>query len=227
MARIEDIALGTLIDIDELHNLTQIPKPTIRTWRRPEYAHLAKFDAYDHPSTKKVWYRLADVEGWLVSQGLDPKGNRSMFSKREAPNAVFRAPLGATGLTPRQHQIHQVCAPITMDNIYPTLADIATKWQSANPIMADVRAYLGEIVPLYYELHNLPTPDDLTVPGYALLTGKMFWDEPAWAALSDEDKAIWRERHEFQSVALARFMWTRVKKLDATIPEVCDTLITN
>jgi hypothetical protein len=80
-----DPEFGELVGIAEVEFLTGISKSQLRNWRKPEFAHLAKFDEY-HGAGNKVWYRLADVEEFLAKAGVVVGG--SGFRRVERPNAV-------------------------------------------------------------------------------------------------------------------------------------------
>jgi hypothetical protein len=88
MNRLFDVEFGELIGIAEVELLTGISKSQLRNWRKPEFAHLAKFDEY-HGAGNKVWYRLADVEQYLLDAGVVVGG--SGFRRVERPNAVRSA----------------------------------------------------------------------------------------------------------------------------------------
>lgn len=83
-----DVEFGELVGIAEVELLTGISKSQLRNWRKPEFAHLAKFDEY-HGAGNKVWYRLADVEQYLADAGVVVGG--SGFRRVERPNAVRSA----------------------------------------------------------------------------------------------------------------------------------------
>lgn len=83
--RLFDPEFGEMLGIAEVEFLTGISKSQLRNWRKPEFAHLAKFDEY-HGQGNKVWYRLADVEEFLAQSGVVVGG--SGFRRVERPNAV-------------------------------------------------------------------------------------------------------------------------------------------
>jgi hypothetical protein len=83
--RLFDPEFGEMVGIAEVEFLTGISKSQLRNWRKPEFAHLAKFDEY-HGQGNKVWYRLADVEEYLAQAGVALGG--SGFRRVERPNAV-------------------------------------------------------------------------------------------------------------------------------------------
>lgn len=85
MKRVFDPEFGEMVGIAELEFLTGITKAQIRNWRKPEFAHLAKFDEYQGLGNK-VWYRLADVEEYLAQSGVLLGG--SGLKRVEKPNAV-------------------------------------------------------------------------------------------------------------------------------------------
>lgn len=80
-----DPEFGEMLGIAEVEFLTGISKSQLRNWRKPEFAHLAKFDEY-HGQGNKIWYRLADVEEFLAQAGVVVGG--SGFRRVERPNAV-------------------------------------------------------------------------------------------------------------------------------------------
>ena len=88
MKRMFDPEFGELVGIAEVELLTGISKSQLRNWRKPEFAHLAKFDEY-HGVGNKVWYRLADIEEYLAQAGVVV--GASGFRRVERPNAVRSA----------------------------------------------------------------------------------------------------------------------------------------
>jgi hypothetical protein len=133
--RYEDPEYGTLIQIEELSQLTGIPKPTIRLWRRPDFNHLAKFDHYTNDGTRAVWYRLSDVETWLLANGKDPKGNRSRFVRNEMPNAVS-APLNAP-IDPKRHEAMNYAKKITRNNHKEIMAKLIKPFDNPGVVKID------------------------------------------------------------------------------------------
>lgn len=137
-SRILDPQLGTLIKIEEVSQITGIPKATIRLWRQDKYNHLAKFHYYTNAASNAAWYRLADVEAWLEANGIDSQGNRSMFVKVEAPNA-FEAPIEP--ITPMDAKTHLALTKIakittanwrkTQDKLFTDQRLNQTQWSAA------------------------------------------------------------------------------------------------
>jgi hypothetical protein len=110
-----DPALGEMIGINELEQMTGIPKTTIRNWRKPDHAHLAKFKGYQMVGARDVLYRLADVELWLTQNGR--AGLNTGFIPLEAPNAV-EAPLNDVEADLSKRQGLTEIANITSENAY-------------------------------------------------------------------------------------------------------------
>jgi hypothetical protein len=83
-----DPVLGMLVNISEAERITGIGKSTLRSWRTTENRHRAKFACYLAPANK-AWYRLADLELYAKTQGIE-LGNSPVFTKIEAkaPDAV-------------------------------------------------------------------------------------------------------------------------------------------
>lgn len=82
-----DPEFGEMVEVGEVSRLTGLSVHQLRSWRKPEYAHLAKFEVYRSPLSSKVWYRLADVEVWLAEQGI-VSGLSGLSRVAELPNAV-------------------------------------------------------------------------------------------------------------------------------------------
>lgn len=91
MAKMFDPEFGEMIDIREVSRLTGLSVHQLRSWRKPEFAHLAKFETYRSPLNSAVWYRLADVELFLKEQGV-VVGSSGLRRDADLPNA-FRAGL--------------------------------------------------------------------------------------------------------------------------------------
>lgn len=91
MAKMFDPEYGEMVDIREVSRLTGLSVHQLRSWRKPEFAHLAKFETYRSPLNSAVWYRLADVELFLKEQGI-VVGASGLRRDADLPSA-FRAPL--------------------------------------------------------------------------------------------------------------------------------------
>ena len=91
MAKMFDPEYGEMIDIREVSRLTGLSVHQLRSWRKPEFAHLARFETYRSPLNSAVWYRLADVELFLKEQGI-VVGSSGLRRDADLPNA-FRAGL--------------------------------------------------------------------------------------------------------------------------------------
>lgn len=89
MAKMFDPEFGEMIDIREVSRLTGLSVHQLRSWRKPDFAHLARFETYRSPLNAAVWYRLADVELFLKEQGI-VVGASGLRKDAELPNA-FRA----------------------------------------------------------------------------------------------------------------------------------------
>lgn len=86
-----DVEFGEMVDIREVSRLTGLSVHQLRSWRKPEFAHLARFETYRSPLNSAVWYRLADVELFLKEQGI-VVGSSGLRRDADLP-AAFRAPL--------------------------------------------------------------------------------------------------------------------------------------
>lgn len=91
MAKMFDPEFGEMVDIREVSRLTGLSVHQLRSWRKPEFAHLARFETYRSPLNSAVWYRLADVELFLREQGI-VVGASGLRRDADLPSA-FRAPL--------------------------------------------------------------------------------------------------------------------------------------
>jgi len=165
--RIEDSKLGTLIKIDEVTALTGISKSSLRSWRRDAYRHLAKFDEYTHPSSNAVWYRLADIEAWLLEHGKEVTGS-SMFIRSEAPNAV-RAPVDES-MTPDKHAALTELRKITTANHVVTYLPMVNKMVGRG----EVHARLMDLQIKFYSLFKGAPDTELTFIGNAGVAGEHF-----------------------------------------------------
>lgn len=217
--RIEDPELGTLIKIEEVSQLTGIAKSTIRLWRRSNYAHLAKFDSYDHPGTNAAWYRLADVEGWLLSQGKDPKGSRTLFSRKEAPNG-FRVPLGER-MDPRTHEglvtLNAITKATWMSNgtqpagmNWKLATEFEDEWREACKIA------LTEFVDRFKPEED---PFDLDTGS----VGGIHWTPRAWDKLSPAEQSKHRMRYDFVNTLAARIIYNKNFDLGIDLSRVIKT----
>jgi hypothetical protein len=86
-----DVEFGEMVDIREVSRLTGLSVHQLRSWRKPEFVHLARFETYRSPLNSAVWYRLADVELFLKEQGI-VVGSSGLRRDVDLP-AAFRAPL--------------------------------------------------------------------------------------------------------------------------------------
>lgn len=112
---IHDAELGEMVDIGEAERLTGISKATLRNWRLPEGKGRAKFDCYEG-SSNKVWYRLADLELYAKSRGVELGKSTFKRNQAEAPDAI-RAPLGNV-ITEAERGAMIHIGKITTENYY-------------------------------------------------------------------------------------------------------------
>ena len=101
-----DPEYGEMIDIREVSRLTGLSVHQLRSWRKPEFAHLAKFETYRSPLNNAVWYRLLDVELFLKEQGI-VVGASGLKRDADLPSA-FRAPIA----TPLEEKTRQALAQL-------------------------------------------------------------------------------------------------------------------
>lgn len=211
--RIEDPQLGTLIKIEDVSSLTGIPKSTIRLWRRDQYRHLAKFDEYTHESSNAVWYRLADVENWLRANGKDVQGNRTMFTRVEAPNGV-RAPLAeiAEGIDPRKHQALTEARKFNRHNHEELRMKAAKDLDNRNIPYQLVREFAPALTEAWFKGE---TPVPFSKPNPLELNGwfpAFRWEAPPAEA----------ERAAFMRVNIARLFCARHYGWDLDVSDLID-----
>jgi hypothetical protein len=208
--RHEDPILGTLIQIEELSQLTGIPKPTIRLWRRDEYRHLAKFNHYTSTATRAAWYRLADVHEWLLTNGRDLAGNRSMFVLNEAPNAVS-APLNEA-IDSKRHEAMTYARKITKLTQRKLRQSLIKDFD--NPTMTwhnFLKKHIAELTDIWFATTGEdPKPFVNAYPGY---------DGNYPAPNSDPDFAD-RDRYDFIMTALVRLFDAELNGRELSVAEV-------
>lgn len=110
-----DPLLGEMIGIAEVEKMTGISKATMRNWRKPELAHLAKFRGYQIVGTRDVMYRKADVSLWVQQNGF--LGNNTTFAPLDAPNAI-EAPFNNVEQDEAKTQLLYEVSQIVSDNAY-------------------------------------------------------------------------------------------------------------
>ena len=111
-----DPALGEMIGVSEVSNLTGFTPHQIRSWRKPENYEKAIFKAYrDETSANVVWYRKDDVEAWRELKGIS-----GGLAEIPAPNA-FEAPVRNPNAVGEKKDSLTQLAKITTANAY-------TKW---------------------------------------------------------------------------------------------------
>lgn len=106
MAKMFDPEFGEMIDIRDVSRLTGLSVHQLRSWRKPEFAHLARFETYRSPLNNAVWYRLLDVELFLKAQGI-VVGASGLRRDVDLPSA-FRAPIS----TPLDERVRQALAEL-------------------------------------------------------------------------------------------------------------------
>lgn len=138
-SRIDDPEHGTLIKIDEVSTMTGISKATIRLWRRPEHAHLAQIIGLKAPQSRDVWYRLSDVEQWLLDNGRDPEGNKSAFVWISDPSESPKAAKGKvhTPIDPKRHLAITQAKKITRMNHKEIMAKLIKPFDNPGMVKID------------------------------------------------------------------------------------------
>lgn len=79
-----DPALGEMLSVSEVSNLTGFTPHQLRSWRKPENYDRAIFKAYrDEASSNSVWYRKDDIDLWREQKGIT-----TGLAEIPAPNAI-------------------------------------------------------------------------------------------------------------------------------------------
>ena len=122
-ARFEIPGYGTLIGIDELSQLTGISKHTIRSWRKPENTHLAKFLYYRNPVNQNLYYRLDEVEDWLKAQGMDGVDSKAAWTVQEGAVNAHTLPL-QKAMDYKERELRLRLQAITTENAQVTFKNL-------------------------------------------------------------------------------------------------------
>ncbi len=147
MAKLDtnDPVYGEMIDAREVAKLTGITIHQIRSWRRPEFKHLAKFKTYRSPLNNSVWYRLADVEKFLTENGV-VIGMSGLISEDDYPNAI-EAPLLNPEIDQTKRKQLATLAGITTKNFwerwYQELSETYQK-EWTDYVMANQRRFYAQ-----------------------------------------------------------------------------------
>ena len=213
--RIEVPRYGTMIGIDELSALTGIPKATIRIWRREEYRHLTRFVPYKFTG-RDVWYRLDEVEDWLVKNGraagttFEPV---PLYDVADLPN-VHTLPLG-TPVDPKKAEGLAMARSITLGNWYGKYSKMFKdgtleqgNWLNFMNKYADdiAKAWFKDEPVVPFAKHGYPLNQN-----YPILM---------WAKMPIEDTAPEQDRYNFTVVTMLRLVVAELNGTPLTVEDV-------
>lgn len=196
-----DPQFGEMIGIREVEQLTGISAHTLRSWRRSDLAHLMKFPHYSSVGSQTVWYRLADVIGWLDANGKAGKDFGLVRAELPTGAEVFIAPVSAT-IDSAKHKWLSELAKINSDTIEKN-GDAFAGWygkvqELVNPNFNSFRkAVMPDLFRKFFDLpsdypveyvwqkHRATHPDEWYVGG-TLSLRRLYADAKGWDVTDEE-----------------------------------------
>lgn len=203
--KIFDPQYGEMLGVSETSRLTGFSAHTLRSWRRPENAHLMRFPHYTNPASQTVWYRLADVQGWLDANGIHIE--QSTLIPAEINNAanVFSAPVVPIQMDENKRLWLTELSKITTETmekdgdhdkgfygkVQAVVEDFSNKRRAVMPGLFRTYFDLPDDEPVTYAFYNHKTthPDEWYVGGVLSLR-RLFADHKGWDVSDAEICAI-------------------------------------